>query len=519
MGHAATESPMPDRDEQLTTGGGATLLRREGEALPANRKTRLVIISGFHQRWTHLEWVCQELCQRRFELSFILISMPSTEPHLAGFLAARGIPFISLHCKGRPRDIAPTLWRVYRYCRRRRPDVVHTHILLASLLGMVASFLARVPVRINTRHHVRLRQVVPDHGRVLSWLDRLTTLMATRTIATSAMLREVMVNDEGIPPGSIDLIHLGIDLEKFRQPDPSEVASLAERYLPGRGAPVIGVVARHIEWKGVQYIIPAFRRLLEMYPSAVLVLAGAYGPYHEALLRLLAPIAPERYVLIEFETNPCALYHLFDLVVHTPTGLREESFGLVYLEALAGGREGNFPPPGVAPELLVHRRNCWLVDHRNSEQIYDGMTALLANPDLRETLVREGLRTVDPAYSARLMQRSVEALYLESLSAARPDLFSRQRPLPHDLEQPVTTAIRAEDDQIHHDQHEVVVPAVGAVLAPEAGLPREGLLLDGAQHHQDEPARRQLTQDAAGHPERPQDFGSAQEQRKALTDP
>lgn len=389
-------------------------------APPAGRKVRLVIISGFHQRWTHLEWVCQEISRERFDLSFILISMPVTEPYLAGYLAERGIPFLSLHFKQTPRGILRNLLQIYRYCRRERPEVVHTHILLASLLGMVAAFLARVPVRINTRHHVHLQQVVPDHGRGLAWLDRLTTRLATRTIATSTMLRDVMVEDEGIPPRRIDLIHLGIDLESFRHPDPSEVAALAERFLPNRGAPVIGVVARHIEWKGVQYIIPAFRRLLAEHPNAVLVLAGAYGSYHETLRRLLAPISPERYVLIEFEPSSCALYHLFDLVVHTPTGLRTESFGLVYLEALAAGRPSIFTLAGVAPELLEHRRNCWLVQHRDSDQIYQAMTALLAAPDLRQALACEGLRTLDPAYSATVMQRTVEALYLECLAAARP---------------------------------------------------------------------------------------------------
>jgi glycosyltransferase involved in cell wall biosynthesis len=376
----------------------------------SRRKIKLTIISGFH-----------ELCRERFEPSFVLISIPDTEPYLASFLAARGIPFVSLHCKLRAADLARTLWKIFRYCRRERPDVVHTHILFASLLGLVGAALARVPVRIVTRHHVKLDHVVPGHGKALVWLDRLSNLLASRVIATCSMLRQVLVESEKIPAGKVRLVHLGIDLEKFRRPKAAEVAALARRYNPRGAAPVIGVVARHFEFKGIQYVIPAFRRLLELYPTAYLLMAGAYGPYHEALRRQLAPIAPERYVLVTFEPNPFALYHLCDLVVHAPIGPHEESFGLVYLEALAAGVPSIFSLAGVAPELLEHGRNAWIVEPRNSEQIYQGMVALLRDAALRRRLVRAGLRSLDPAWSARVMQRAVEAVYLECLRERPPD--------------------------------------------------------------------------------------------------
>jgi hypothetical protein len=43
-----------------------------------------------------------------------------------------------------------SLWKLYNIIRKERPAIVHTHTPKAGLLGMVASLLAGVPVRLHT---------------------------------------------------------------------------------------------------------------------------------------------------------------------------------------------------------------------------------------------------------------------------------------------------------------------------------------------------------------------------------
>lgn len=374
----------------------------------SRRKIRLLYISSINVRWTHLEWVCQELDRNKFDLSFLLISLADKPPHIESFLAARGIPFRRIECRLKPMDILRTIREIYVHCRRNRVEIVHTHIFFASLVGLLGAFLARVPVRINTRHHASM-----NHGTSFQWLDRLTNLLATHIVVTSRVLQDVLLREKA-SPRKLRLIHLGIDLAKFTGVDESQVRELARKYNPSGDAPVIGVIARFIRQKGVQYIIPAFKRLLEVYPSAYLVLTYAQGPYRQAIEELLAEIPPERYVRIEFEENVFALYRIFDVFIHVPTGVEEESFGLTYLEALAAGVPSIFTPTGVAPEFLVHGKNAWLVDYENSDQIYEGLVRLLGDPRLRESLVREGRASVDPRFDHVRMVRDLENLYLET---------------------------------------------------------------------------------------------------------
>ncbi|HEX5716048.1 MAG TPA: glycosyltransferase family 4 protein [Thermoanaerobaculia bacterium] len=371
------------------------------------RKIRLLFISSINVRWMHLEWLSQELDRERFDVSFLLVSIAERRPSLESFLPGQGIPFRTLECKLRPREILRTVREIRRHCRRHRIDIVHTHIFFASLVGLLGAFLAGVPVRINTRHHASM-----NHGTSFYWLDRLTNLLANRIIATSELLRRVLTR-ENAAPEKVRLVRLGIDTARFRQVPESEVRQLAARYNPRGAWPVIGVIARHIELKGVQYVVPAFQKLLETYPCAYLILGYATGPYHSTIEEKLAAIPRDRYCQIEFEENVFALYRLFDVFVHAPIGEEEESFGLTYLEALASGVPSVFTLAGVAPEFLEHRRNAWIVPHRDSDKIHEGLLALLGDPALRDALVRQGREDVEAPFGYRRMVRELEDVYAE----------------------------------------------------------------------------------------------------------
>src|SRR5579859_922054 len=78
------------------------------------------------------------------------------------------------------------------------------------------------------------------------------------------------------------------------------------------------------------------------------------------------------------------------------------------------------------------------------------------------------------------------------------------------------SAVCSDDDQVHHNQHQVVVPAVRAVLAPEAGLPDEDLLLHGAEHHQNQSGSSQLSKYAEDHAQSAGKLGCAQKHGEAL---
>jgi hypothetical protein len=94
-------------------------------------------------------------------------------------------------------------------------------------------------------------------------------------------------------------------------------------------------------------------------------------------------------------------------------------------------------------------------------------------------------------------------------------LSARQNGGTRLLQQDVGAAAGEGDDEIHEDEHQVVVPAVG-FLSSKAGVPRENFLLDGAKHDQDEAEGGKLGEDACGYAERTGNFGDSEEDRETF---
>src|SRR5690606_441690 len=74
------------------------------------------------------------------------------EKHFNEVVSREGI---EMHQVGMKRTIAPvqdlkSLWQMFRLVKKLRPQIVHTHTPKAGLIGMVAAWLARVPIRLHT---------------------------------------------------------------------------------------------------------------------------------------------------------------------------------------------------------------------------------------------------------------------------------------------------------------------------------------------------------------------------------
>jgi glycosyltransferase involved in cell wall biosynthesis len=171
------------------------------------------------------------------------------------------------------------------------------------------------------------------------------------------------------------------------------------------------VISRYTEWKGIQYIIPAFAEIKKSFPNATLILANAQGDYEASILSLLTKIPVQAYREIKFEEDLAALYNLFDVFIHVPVDEHVEAFGQTYVEPLVAGIPSIFTRSGIAREFITHRQNAWLVDFRNSPQIVEGAITILNDTELRTILIANGRESVKK-FSLQDYLLKLENLYL-----------------------------------------------------------------------------------------------------------
>lgn len=376
------------------------------------RPTRVTYILSNIDRAVEFEWIVDGLDGERFSLSFVLLN--SGASHLESFLKSRGIPVIRVPYAGKS-DIPRALFSTWCALSEFSSQVVHVHLFEASLIGLPAAWLAGIPHRIHTRHHADCNHLYHPHAIKY---DRFINRMATRIVAISRNVWEILDTLEQVPAAKLRLIPHGFDLAAFENVDEARVVALRSKYGCDGRHPVVGVVSRYAAWKGIEHSLEAFRRLLKQEPNALLILANAQGPDAEEIRSRVRSLPKGSFIEIGFEFDHFALYRLFDIFVHVPIDPRCEAFGQTYIEALAAGVPSIFTLSGIAREFVRDRINALVVPFKDPDAIFAALCAVLTDDDLAGEIRRGGRASIE-RFSLDSMLRGLEGLYAAELAGER----------------------------------------------------------------------------------------------------
>lgn len=211
-----------------------------------------------------------------------------------------------------------TVLRLAHFMRERRVSIVHTHNPGAHVYGLLAGWLAGVPVRVHTRHGRNLRR---DKKR--AWMNRILSWGTDAIVPVSDDAGLVATNIEHISPKKIHRIWNGIDTNLFTpQHDAME------------GPPVIGTVARLAPEKDQKTMLAAFRYVLDEVPDARLILAGD-GPCAKELCAEAGKLGLDGRVdfLGQCSNIPEVLRRMSIFTLSSTT----EGLSMTVLEAMASG--------------------------------------------------------------------------------------------------------------------------------------------------------------------------------------
>ncbi len=374
-------------------------------------KTNITYIISNIDKAVAFEWIADEINKDKFNLSFILLNN-TTDCHLEKYLKEHKIPvfFVEYHGK---KNIFSAFWKVRKLLKTLKTQVVHTHLFDACLIGLFVAKTLGIKKRIHTRHHSSFHH---EYFPKAVYYDKFINFLSTHIIAITSNVRGILVDWEKVKPEKVTIIHHGFKLEEFEniknKGNENRIKTLQTKYNPQKNAPVIGVISRYIKLKGLQYIIPAFKKLLETHKNAHLILANAKGDYQNEIKNLLKGIPTENYTEIPFENDIVALYQLFDMHIHTPINAHTEAFGQTYVEALISKIPSIFTLSGIANNFIKHEENALIVPYKDTNAIYEAMIKLLEDKNLRGNLVKNGFEAVKKDFSLEIYIKKLEELYI-----------------------------------------------------------------------------------------------------------
>ena len=244
-------------------------------------------------------------------------------------------------------------------------------------------------------------------NQVVHLMNRLAGLLAHRVVAYtedfashSPFLRLFSRKIAVIPP-PVEVPEVG----------PQSIAAFSRQHRLDGHRPVIGMAARLAAEKGVEVLLNALPRVLEVYPQARVLFAGQYRGVmgEEAYARRLAPLLKQHAEQWEFlgvldPVQMAAFYPNLDCLV-VPSLNSTETFGLVQVEAMLCGT------PSIASDLPGVRQP--VLQTGMGEVVPIGDSAALAEAILRVTAERERYVRPKEEIAARWNTARTAALYEE----------------------------------------------------------------------------------------------------------
>ena len=322
------------------------------------------------------------------------------------FLDEQSIESIEVPYKGLKTTVS-TLPKLYRILKEWKPDVIHTHLVDANLLGMIAGKAIGIPKRIFTRHNSTYHKEYHPKSTII---DKFVAYLSTDIIAISKNVEDLLVIDENNPQSKVHLVYHGFDLNAINKN--LDVANLKKKINIASKYPIIGIVSRYMHWKGIQYIIPAFKKVLENYPNALLLICGnKNGDLSAEVSSMLSELPEHSYQEVGFVDNVYDYYKLMDIFIHVPINEKIEAFGQIYIETLLAERPSIITLSGIAREIMRSGYNCLTVDFKNSKEIHEAIIEYVENPDLYKNIQKNCLASLDERFSIETKVKALENIY------------------------------------------------------------------------------------------------------------
>jgi glycosyltransferase involved in cell wall biosynthesis len=217
---------------------------------------------------------------------------------------------------------------VYRAIAEYGPDVVHTHMAPASLLGRPIGTLLDAAV-VSTVHNI-----YTEHSVFAKLMDYPTSHLCDAVVAVSNAVLETLPRTYGLGAEKT-VIHNCIDVGSVREKGAVPLDEVPWSEKLSDGGPIIANVARFSKKKGQHDLVTALPSVVDRFPDAQLLMTG-WGPMKEELEdRAVELGVRENTVFLEKVDNPYAVYYNADVIAFPS---RFEGFSIGLLEAMAFGK-------------------------------------------------------------------------------------------------------------------------------------------------------------------------------------
>jgi L-malate glycosyltransferase len=271
------------------------------------------------------------------------------------------------------------------------------------------------------------KQMIGDHLKVVTTLHGTDITILGHDPSLRDLIRMAIHQSDAVTAVSHDLLMETYEVLAINKPidlvynfvDPRDYAAPADPQLRAQFAEPNEKILLHMSnfrpVKRIMDVIDIFARVHEKVPSR-LMFVGEGPELTHAVNRIRELGLSDRVHYLGKQNNIAEIIAMSDLLL-LPS--EKESFGLVALEAMAGGVPTIGSNAGGIPEVIQHGENGYLAPVGNTEEMAAYAIRLLTDPILYQQFSAAGVNCSQTKFSAELIAKQYEQIYYR---VAQPNL-------------------------------------------------------------------------------------------------
>ena len=345
---------------------------------------------------------------------FEVIAVSAEKERLEAYGNREGVRIFHLELT---RKITPikdivAVFKLYKFLKKERPSIVHTHTPKAGIVGMLSAWLAGVPNRLHTVAGLPLMEATGIKRKVLNFVEKLAYRFATKVYPNSKGLYDFIISQKFTKQSKLSIIgngsSNGIDTDYFNPSLYSDTdrASLRDKLKIPQNHFLFIFVGRLVKDKGINELIAAFSKFSESGENISLLLVG---PFENDL----DPLLPETLQTIDknpqiysvgYQNDVRPFFSIADVLVFPSY---REGFPNVVMQAGAMGLPAIVTDINGCNEIIEHKKNGLIIPPKNVGELFAAMEKLLVEPVLFENLKKEARQNIESKYKREFVWKAL----------------------------------------------------------------------------------------------------------------
>ena len=314
---------------------------------------------------------------------------------------------ITMSRKITPFQDLKSLWEMWNFLRKEKPQIVHTHTPKAGIIGMLAARLAGVPHRLHTVAGLPLMEATGIKRKILNFVEKLTYSSATRVYPNSKGLYDFILQNNFTQSNKLKIIangsSNGINTTFFSPDQVTELERVAfrEKLNIQPDDFVFVFVGRIVSDKGINELIKAFSELKtaennELTSIKLLLVGGLESDLDPLHPETLAEINHNKDIISAgFQQDVRPFFAISDALVFPSY---REGFPNVVMQAGAMGLPSIVSDINGCNEIIVEGENGLIIPSKNVEKLKEKMLTLARDKNLYIKLKENSRRMIENRY-------------------------------------------------------------------------------------------------------------------------